>query len=392
MYEGGPNPDLVEIQEAQYWMKELPKLSPIQDQSLTRPFLEEEIREAVFAPHPLKSPGPDGAPSLFFQEKWASIKYEMLALEREKSIQGIKVARSAPSISHLFFADDALFCFKPTPTAIKTLKQTLDKFCKLSGEAVNFQKSAILFSPNTPARFTSGCEKSIMSVILRFLWSNKNQGKPIYWISREVLCAHKSVGGLGMKNIKHVNRALLMRQRWRLYTHPELLASKIFAKKYGDNPISLGYRGRVPPHGSWAEQSLVKATLKMKSGLGRIIGDGTSTDITQDVWAQEKRLQPKTRFYEMGMNKVSDLMTNGRCWNAPLIWSTFEQEDTRNILSICIPEQGEDRFQWMPEESGTYSFKSGYWWQDQKLQAGEANGGWGELWKIKTWPKCIILA
>uniref|UniRef100_A0A803MM96 Uncharacterized protein n=1 Tax=Chenopodium quinoa TaxID=63459 RepID=A0A803MM96_CHEQI len=48
---------------------------------------------------------------------------------------------------------DALFCFKETPDAIRVVKETFHEFCHLSGEAIYMQKSSILFSPNTPARF-----------------------------------------------------------------------------------------------------------------------------------------------------------------------------------------------------------------------------------------------
>jgi hypothetical protein len=40
------------------------------NQSLIRPFTEEEVRFALFQMHPLKSPGPDGYSASFYQKSW----------------------------------------------------------------------------------------------------------------------------------------------------------------------------------------------------------------------------------------------------------------------------------------------------------------------------------
>lgn len=75
----------------------------------------------------------------------------MLKLERDGQVKGIKVSRASPSISHLFFADDSLFCFKANEDSCKKVRETIDLFCNISGEAINFDKSSVIFSPNTPA-------------------------------------------------------------------------------------------------------------------------------------------------------------------------------------------------------------------------------------------------
>ncbi|XP_057250112.1 uncharacterized protein LOC130591191 [Beta vulgaris subsp. vulgaris] len=69
------------------------------------------------------------------------------------SFQGIKLSRSSPILSHLFFADDSLIFFKATPEACAGVKDILARFSRLSGEVINYNKSHIMFSPNTPLRF-----------------------------------------------------------------------------------------------------------------------------------------------------------------------------------------------------------------------------------------------
>ncbi|XP_019184158.1 PREDICTED: uncharacterized protein LOC109179042 [Ipomoea nil] len=64
-------------------------------------------------------------------------------------IHGCRVARGAPSISHLFFADDSLLFFKANLQETMEVKRCLGVYEAYSGQAVNFNKSSISFSRNT---------------------------------------------------------------------------------------------------------------------------------------------------------------------------------------------------------------------------------------------------
>lgn len=64
-------------------------------------------------------------------------------------IHGIKIARRAPSVSHLLFADDCYFFFKAVETEAHVMNRIIKRYEDLSGQSVNFSKSLITFSPNT---------------------------------------------------------------------------------------------------------------------------------------------------------------------------------------------------------------------------------------------------
>ncbi|XP_024044748.1 uncharacterized protein LOC112100221 [Citrus clementina] len=68
--------------------------------------------------------------------------------ERAGFLHGVKVARSAPSISHLFFADDYLLFFKANLNEARIIKGLLAIYGAASGQQVNYKKSAISFSAN----------------------------------------------------------------------------------------------------------------------------------------------------------------------------------------------------------------------------------------------------
>lgn len=68
----------------------------------------------------------------------------LLKEKEERHIRGIKISRIAPSISHLFFADDYLFCFKANQKTCRKIREIIDLFCKVSGEAINFDKTNVI--------------------------------------------------------------------------------------------------------------------------------------------------------------------------------------------------------------------------------------------------------
>jgi hypothetical protein len=68
--------------------------------------------------------------------------------EEVRGIQGIRVCRNAPSVSHLLFADDSLIPLKANLTNATSLRQVLDQYCASSGQLVSEAKCSIFFSPN----------------------------------------------------------------------------------------------------------------------------------------------------------------------------------------------------------------------------------------------------
>lgn len=69
--------------------------------------------------------------------------------EERGDIQGIRVCRQAPAISHLLFADDSLILMKADKKNADNLKNILDRYCANSGQMVSEAKCSIFFSPNT---------------------------------------------------------------------------------------------------------------------------------------------------------------------------------------------------------------------------------------------------
>lgn len=63
-------------------------------------------------------------------------------------IKGCRICTSAPSVTHLLFVDDSFLFFKANDTEARAVKSLLNSYETCSGQAVNYQKSAIFFSSN----------------------------------------------------------------------------------------------------------------------------------------------------------------------------------------------------------------------------------------------------
>ena len=73
-----------------------------------------------------------------------------LQKEVEGSLQGIKIARNYPPISHLMFVDDLVVFSRANHDDLATVQSCLSQFQTWSGLSINKRKSAITFSRNVP--------------------------------------------------------------------------------------------------------------------------------------------------------------------------------------------------------------------------------------------------
>ncbi|KAL0406440.1 UNVERIFIED_CONTAM: putative mitochondrial protein [Sesamum latifolium] len=194
--------------------------------------------------------------------------------ERQGHIKGISICKQALSISHLLFADDTQIYCQATPQSILCICEVLDTYAKVLGPRVNFHKSSMVLSSNTDAllkrnrvwqriqgwnernlsqagkmimiksviqsiptyalsvfRLPDSLLNEIQSLISSFFWDNKDKRK-IHWINWHQLCKSREDGGLGFRQLKAFNSALLAKQLWRLVTNTSSLISQVMKARY----------------------------------------------------------------------------------------------------------------------------------------------------------------
>lgn len=62
--------------------------------------------------------------------------------------KGVRLSRTGPLLTHLFFADDLVLFAEATGDQMAEIKRCLALFCEASGQRISLNKSEIFFSPN----------------------------------------------------------------------------------------------------------------------------------------------------------------------------------------------------------------------------------------------------
>jgi hypothetical protein len=66
------------------------------------------------------------------------------------TLQELQVAPTAPEVNHLLFVDDSLLFIKANGESAREARDTLDAYCRASGQWINLDKSSIFFSKRCP--------------------------------------------------------------------------------------------------------------------------------------------------------------------------------------------------------------------------------------------------
>ncbi|CAA7055612.1 unnamed protein product [Microthlaspi erraticum] len=74
----------------------------------------------------------------------------MKKAEQDGKITGLQIARKAPPVSHLLFADDSMFYCKGSEAELNQIGRIIEEYSLASGQRVNYQKSSVCFGKKIP--------------------------------------------------------------------------------------------------------------------------------------------------------------------------------------------------------------------------------------------------
>ncbi|XP_074305649.1 uncharacterized protein LOC141640869 [Silene latifolia] len=306
-------------------------------------------------------------------------------------IEGIKLSRHSPAISHLLYADDSLLCLRLTSTGCETLRSILNYFSSISGQMINHQKSYIKFSPNSPADFKEHITDILqvqtksnfglylgspnrfrqkenigfpittkINYLIDLFWWKKSQNKRAqHWLPFEQLQLPKSDGGLGLKNARLVSQALLIKIFWPSQHHSTSLLSKIIrSKNQKDFPIPHKISKYSAASFGW--KGIVKSTFLLRDGIAWKFGNGRSIDLRNDAWVLGNKPFFKSQTQAQTII-FADILLDSTHWSSKAVFKYFNTASAKSICALELPsEPTDDYIYWKFTEDGRYSAKSGY--------------------------------
>lgn len=113
--------------------------------------------------------------------------------------------------------------------------------------------------------FLKTLRNNLASIMEKLWWGVNDQISKIQWISWKKMGSHKSLGGMGLKDLDCFNKVLLAKQLWRLVTQPHSLVASILRKKYCKDVLFL--EAKVQGYHSLIWKSILASKSVLNVGL-----------------------------------------------------------------------------------------------------------------------------
>ena len=125
------------------------------------------------------------------------------------------------------------------------------------------------------------CEE-LQSMCARYWWGQIGNERKIHWLNWGKLSRPKPEGGMGFKDLRQFNLAMLAKQGWRLMQDQEMLAFKCLKARYF--PRCHFLEASDSPNSSYTWKSIMAAKPILQRGSCWRVGNGETIQILKDAW------------------------------------------------------------------------------------------------------------
>ncbi|XP_026459379.1 uncharacterized protein LOC113360042 [Papaver somniferum] len=198
-----------------------------------------------------------------------------------------------------------------------------------------------------PKRVIKECER----IIRNFLWTGDLSHRKQVTLKWDKVCSPLSEGGLGIRRLEVVNKALLMNLFWNIQHGTEEMA-KIFQAKFQNK------------EGEWIKyfkkstiwQGIKGVKIEVHEGTRCLVGNGETISMWKYKWIQDQTLgesfQNHSFIHQYPNMKVADLILEGE-WVVP-----NDMLGMIEISELHVITGGEDRRIWSHTISGVFTVAS----------------------------------
>jgi hypothetical protein len=144
-----------------------------------------------------------------------------------------------------------------------------------------------------------------------FLWGGVGEEFKFRLVNWLKVCSPIREGGLGIRNLRCFNRALLGKWLWRYASKPGAYWRKVVEAKYGSERGGWSSRVRAGPHGMGLWKSISKEWHHFSSHIRLIPGDGSKISFWREVWCGSSPLREVfPGLYSLASNKEATIADN----------------------------------------------------------------------------------
>lgn len=237
--------------------------------------------------------------------------------------------------------------------------------------------------------------KNISALKRDFFWGKKTRkSKGLYLKGWHPVCKTKLEGGLGFRNIKIMNEAMITRLGWTLVSYPEFLWAITFKLKYLPNGDILDKNFKIKVTASWLWKGIAKSFQHLRKYSYWEVNNGNDIDILihKCIPGIYNTVQTLQSFGVQGLAKVCDLFNEESTdWDLSKLKMCFGDETIQKILQIKINVNKKDRLRWSLTSGGEFSVKSLYKQlsvdsNQSSSTAGVRSSTWKRMWNMNLIP------
>ncbi|TXG69366.1 hypothetical protein EZV62_004301 [Acer yangbiense] len=168
----------------------------------------------------------------------------------------------------------------------------------------------------------------INSLLANFLWGEMDGRRKTHWRSWGKVCKPTSEGGLGLRDLKDVQKSFLMKFAFRLLTSNNLW-SDFFRAKYCRNDHILVRKGRPTDSRFW--RSMVAIIPEVVDNV-KILVQGGNSSFWFDRWLASGPLSVSTDYISNKKMCIKDCWLNNK-WNSNLLVELVSDHKTMEIVN-----------------------------------------------------------
>lgn len=191
----------------------------------------------------------------------------------------------------------------------------------------------------------------INSIMANFLWGEAHDKRKVHWRAWQKVCKPTKEGGLGIRDLKEIQRSLHMKFAFRLLTASSLWA-EFFKAKYVRNGHLMGHVGRHQGSKFWKS---IKSNLPKVMDNSRVIVRGGNSSFWYDRWLASGPLAVRVEEIQNATLCIRECWDNNS-WNIDLLTDLVGETVTADIVHLGLRIwEGLERWVWESTTDGSFS-------------------------------------
>ena len=120
-----------------------------------------------------------------------------------------------------------------------------------------------------------------------FLWGGNAKQRKVHNVNWETVTKSKDCGGLGLRSMRQMNTAFMMKLGWRVLNEQESLWSRVLRSKYCKGRCDMEmFQEKTNVSNAW--QGILSSVKFLRQGIRQEVGNGTQTLFWHHNWVMNK--------------------------------------------------------------------------------------------------------